>query len=72
MTSPLRQSGRARYAMGIESISTAAGTCYGHGGFWGSLTVYCPRQKLAISVTFNAASPGDPEAVVQRLAEIAG
>jgi hypothetical protein len=41
-------------------------------GFWGSLTVYCPRPKLAISVTVNAASPADPEAVVQRLAEIAG
>ena len=72
MTSPSRQSGRARYAMGIQGISTAAGTCYGHSGFWGSLTVYCPRHKLAISVTVNAASPGDPEAVVQRLAEIAG
>jgi hypothetical protein len=29
------------------------------------------RGRLAISVTVNAASPGDPEAVVQRLAEIA-
>jgi D-alanyl-D-alanine carboxypeptidase len=72
MITPSRQSGRDRYAMGIRGISTAAGACYGHGGFWGSLTVYCPRRKLAISATVNAASPGDPEAVVQRLAEIAG
>jgi D-alanyl-D-alanine carboxypeptidase len=72
MTSPSRQSGRDRYAMGIRGISTAVGTCYGHGGFWGSLTVYCPRRKLAISVSVNAAAPGDPESVVQRLAEIAG
>lgn len=72
MTSPSPQSGRDRYAMGIQRVSTAAGDCYGHGGFWGSLTVYCPRRKLAISVSVNAASPGDPEAVVQRLAEISG
>jgi D-alanyl-D-alanine carboxypeptidase len=60
MTSPSPQSGRDRYAMGIRRVSTAAGNCYGHGGFWGSLTVYCPRRKLAISVSVNAASPGDP------------
>jgi D-alanyl-D-alanine carboxypeptidase len=71
MTTPSRQSGRDYYGMGIRRISTAAGTCYGHGGFWGSLTVYCPRRKLAISASVNAASPGDPEAVVLRLAEIA-
>jgi D-alanyl-D-alanine carboxypeptidase len=72
MTSPSPQSGRDRYAMRIRRVLTVAGDCYGHGGFWGSLTVYCPRRKLAISVSVSAASPGDPEAVVQRLAEIAG
>jgi D-alanyl-D-alanine carboxypeptidase len=71
MTTPSRQSGRDYYGMGIRRISTAAGTCYGHGGFWGALTVYCPPHKLAISVTVNAASPGSPEVVVRRLAEVA-
>jgi hypothetical protein len=62
-------------ATGVDPADAASrrrGDCYGHGGFWGSLTVYCPRRKLAISVSVSAASPGDPEAVVQRLAEIAG
>ena len=44
MTGPSPQSGR-RYAMGIERISTPAGNCWGHGGFWGSLTVYCPHRS---------------------------
>ena len=70
MTTPSRQSGEDYYGMGIRRISTAAGTCFGHGGFWGSLTFFCPRRDLAISVTVNAASPGDPEAVALRLAEL--
>ena len=69
---PSRQSGRDRYGMGLTARHDCGGRVSRPGGFWGSLTIYCPRRKLAISVTVNAASPGDPEAVVQRLAKIAG
>jgi D-alanyl-D-alanine carboxypeptidase len=71
MTTASRLSGLDRYGMGIRGVSTPAGTCFGHGGFWGSLTVYCPARKLAMSVSVNAASPGDPEPVLRRLARAA-
>jgi D-alanyl-D-alanine carboxypeptidase len=72
MTTPSRPSrDDHHYGMGIRRISTAAGTCFGHGGLWGSVTFFCPRRDLAISVTVNAASPGDPEAVALRLAKLA-
>jgi D-alanyl-D-alanine carboxypeptidase len=71
MTTPSRPSRKDYFGMGIRRISTPAGACFGHGGFWGSLTFFCPRRDLAISVTVNAASPGDPEAVALRLARLA-
>jgi D-alanyl-D-alanine carboxypeptidase len=59
MTTPTKQSqsrGEA-YGMGIERIETGAGVCFGHNGFWGAASLYCPQRRLAVSVTVNAAPP---------------
>jgi len=31
--------------------------CWEHEGFWGSLAMYCPDRKLAVSVTLNVNAP---------------
>jgi D-alanyl-D-alanine carboxypeptidase len=59
MTAPSKQS-HGGYGMGIGSTETAAGTCYGHGGFWGAVTLYCPDRRLVVSVTVDAAPPAEP------------
>ena len=33
-------------------------TCWKHGGFWGSLAIYCPASDTTIVVSWNQASHG--------------
>ena len=37
----------SHYAMGIENMGDG---CWGHNGYWGTLAVYCPEQRLGVAV----------------------
>jgi hypothetical protein len=67
MTTPSSQSGENSYGMGISRGRTPAGVCYGHSGFWGSVSFYCPRRRLAVSVAIDVAAPADPAEVAVAL-----
>ena len=58
-----RCSGReTRYGLGVIIRKTAAGTSYGHSGFFpGYMTdmMYFPEQKIAVAVQVNTSVPRD-------------
>ena len=59
------------YGMGLYRLEgTSAGTCFGHDGFWGAFTLYCPRRDTAVSVTVNAAPPVAPRPTAYRLLDL--
>jgi hypothetical protein len=64
ITSLLR---RAGIGVAAEAAPTAAGVCFGHSGFWGAVSLYCPRRRLVVSVTVNAAPPAPSGAVAAAL-----
>ncbi|AEV87093.1 beta-lactamase [Actinoplanes sp. SE50] len=49
-----------RAGMGIFSRTLDGVTCWWHNGFWGAAALYCPRYRLAVSVT-TGAFVADPE-----------
>jgi len=44
-------------SMGIFAETFHGMRCWEHEGFWGSLALYCPDRKLAVSVTLNVNAP---------------
>jgi D-alanyl-D-alanine carboxypeptidase len=57
------------YAMGIGRRVIGGWTCWGHGGYWGTMAVSCPEAGLTIAVTMNR-SPDDrfdPSAVINQV-----
>jgi D-alanyl-D-alanine carboxypeptidase len=40
--------------LGLFALSVAGTTCWWHNGFWGAATLYCPKQRVSVSVTLNA------------------
>ena len=44
-------------SMGIFAETVDGMRCWEHEGFWGSLAMYCPDRKLAVSVTLNVNAP---------------
>jgi D-alanyl-D-alanine carboxypeptidase len=42
-------------AMGIYEVDAAGERCFGHFGFWGTQTIYCPRLDLTFARTTNQA-----------------
>jgi D-alanyl-D-alanine carboxypeptidase len=42
-------------AMGIVRIASDGTACWYHSGFWGSVSLYCPRRHIAVAVTVNTA-----------------
>ncbi len=45
-----------RAGMGIFRTSIEGSACWWHSGFWGSVALYCPEHKLAVSANTNAAT----------------
>jgi D-alanyl-D-alanine carboxypeptidase len=41
------------YAMGIGRRRLAGVVCWGHGGHWGSMGLYCPSIDLSIAIATN-------------------
>jgi hypothetical protein len=45
--------------MGIYTVDLAGERCYGHRGFWGTQTIYCPDLDLSLARTTNQADDED-------------
>jgi hypothetical protein len=41
--------------MGIDAMALGRETCYGHFGFWGVASAYCPRSRVALTGMINQA-----------------
>ena len=46
----------AGYALGLEPITLAGETCWGHGGFWGTAAFHCPRLDITIARSVGQAN----------------
>jgi D-alanyl-D-alanine carboxypeptidase len=46
-------------AMGLFELTVAGERCYGHPGYWGTDSSYCPRLDLAFARTINQAADDD-------------
>ncbi|MEO8451664.1 MAG: serine hydrolase domain-containing protein [Gemmatimonadota bacterium] len=60
------------YAMGIGRRHLGTLTCWGHGGYWGSVAVSCPTADITVAITVNR-SPDpavDGAALVRRIIEL--
>ncbi|WP_284359598.1 serine hydrolase domain-containing protein [Candidatus Phycosocius spiralis] len=44
------------YALGIEPITLAGETCWGHGGFWGTAAFHCPRLDITVARSVGQAN----------------
>lgn len=45
---------------GIFLSSLGTQSCWGHEGFWGVGTYYCPESRISVSLTINLAFLGEP------------
>ncbi len=46
----------AGYGLGLEPITLAGETCWGHGGFWGTAAFHCPRLDITIARSVGQAN----------------
>jgi D-alanyl-D-alanine carboxypeptidase len=46
-------------------------SCWGHGGFWGTMVLYCPDIDTAVAVAVNANAPEAKKAITELLDGIA-
>jgi D-alanyl-D-alanine carboxypeptidase len=46
------------YGLGIQKMTIEGVTCWGHGGRWGTVALYCPSIDLAISRSSGQANAG--------------
>lgn len=46
----------AGYGMGIGRVEYDGITCYGHGGYWGTLVRHCPELDLTVVAAVTSAS----------------
>lgn len=61
------------YACGINKYEVDGRTYWGHGGFYGTLLLYDPVNKVTFSANISQAMPPfDPEAAVRKILEIIG
>jgi len=49
----VNETGPRAYALGIARAPLAGETCWGHGGFWGTMGLACPTSGLAIGFSIN-------------------
>jgi D-alanyl-D-alanine carboxypeptidase len=50
---------KAGAALGIFASTVAGERCWGHPGYWGTVTAYCPKSKVAYAIETNQANEAD-------------
>ena len=57
--------------MGIFHYSLGGKSFYGHGGFYGSLLLYCPEEKVTLVINIGQANAEiDPIKTVENIVEV--
>ena len=75
MTVPAARTDRGPDSNLLATVQFGSRTCWAHGGFWGSIALYCPDIDLAVSVTTNESPSTEPkrerrDAVIRELANV--
>jgi D-alanyl-D-alanine carboxypeptidase len=62
------------YALGIHRQAVGARTCWGHGGYWGTLALACPESRMSVAYTVNQNQGTDDlrRALLEKVFELTG